>query len=164
MLGVILIGAIFLLLLGTAVYILVTQGEWLLLAPVALLGFASFGLWRSYRERARRPAAPGGPVLVVDDFGIGDAHRRIPWADITEVDPALSRLQTALADEGRAMANALTDRLGVLDGDFVVVVHVRGGRQVRFDVGTHVPGNHWEGIRDAVAAHARARDIPTRWG
>lgn len=167
------VGGVFVALFAGTIWMVMETGSWLPLMALPIIALALVGLWIQ-----RRPASAegvGGPVLIADGRGIGDARLFVPWEQVRGIHVRHQFNRTVMPDIGRRIANKVSDATGVLDGSFVLTVdtangplgqplagrHKIEGRTVEYRLDLDIPSAHWAPLAEDLRARARARGIPT---
>ncbi len=176
-------GAIVLfLLLGAllvgAVAMFLAEGGVMPVVAMVLLAVALYGLVRSTLPSFRADPEGGyGPVLVVNQDGIGDGRLFLPWSRVTDVRVAEIRSTRRARTLGARLNDAIAADTGVLDGEFELHIHTTTpvppqalvpGRHsqphpqlIIYNLQRDIPSAHWTPLADAIRAYARQQGITT---
>ncbi len=171
-------GAVFVGIAAAIVYAAITEGQWMFLIALPIMALALIGLFIDQFKNQRSSLAirRDVPVLVVDDYGIGDGYLRVPWNMVRGVHTrTASSRRPGPRTLGRHLANKLSETAGVLDGDFLLTVetveplpaHVKqrgaftvSAHDVVYDLGTAIPAAQWKPLAQAITQYADWRGVP----
>lgn len=158
--GSLLLAVLFLGLAGVAVYLMVTEGEWLLLLPVGILALALVGVWIQFKPTTREHS---GPLLMAGSRGVGDLEIVVPWEHVRGIDFSGSYMSAPRGYASRRLSSAVTRKLQTLDGRLQVSIHyiAPDGSPARhsIDLEAYLKPDSWTHVIEQVRAYASTRGV-----
>lgn len=162
--GSFLLALVFVALAGVAVYLIVTEGEWLLLLPIGVLALALVGVWIQFKPTIR---THDGPVLMAGSRGVGDMQLVVPWEQVRGISFDGTYLRAPRHSPVRGLSNAATQKLQAFDGQLRANIHYQTPGESSpslhsIPLEAHVRPDSWPAMIQQVEAYARTRGVEVR--
>lgn len=167
--------ALFVALTVGCVAMLIETRSWVAVPALIIVGALAVWYPLATLPRLRRASPnPGGlPVLVANQYGIGDGFALVPWPQVASVGISQS-VGGSHSPEGQ-LVREVTNKVAMLDGHCHITITCHGGPdlgrsvpglrtvsagQLRLELTDQIPPSQYRGTADAVASFVQAMGVP----